>query len=100
MKEPVAGPGTGKWGGVGDKWAGRASPSHGFGATGGPALPGFPVAAAEGQGITEVVAWFAPLLSGGGRPALAGDGFPHPLKLVAPEFTRLGQDIRCRARIA
>jgi diaminohydroxyphosphoribosylaminopyrimidine deaminase/5-amino-6-(5-phosphoribosylamino)uracil reductase len=50
--------------------------------------------------VDEVVVYLAPLLTGGGQPALAGDGFPHAVKLVDPEFTRLGQDIRCRARIA
>jgi diaminohydroxyphosphoribosylaminopyrimidine deaminase/5-amino-6-(5-phosphoribosylamino)uracil reductase len=50
--------------------------------------------------VDEVVVYRAPLLTGGGQPALAGDGFPHAVKLVDPEFTRLGQDIRCRARIA
>ena len=39
------------------------------------------------------------MLCGGDVPALGGLGLPAPLKLVDPVFTRIGDDVRLRARI-
>lgn len=49
--------------------------------------------------IDEVVVYLAPLLCGGPHPAMAGAGLRESLKLLDPQYTQLGQDLRLRARI-
>ena len=49
--------------------------------------------------VDEWVAFLAPLIGGGDVPATAGGGFPEPMKLVEPEFRRLGPDVMLRALI-
>lgn len=49
--------------------------------------------------IDEVVVYLAPLLCGGPHPAIAGVGLRESLKLLDPQYTQLGQDLRLRARI-
>ncbi len=49
--------------------------------------------------IDEIVVYLAPLLCGGPHPAMAGAGLTESLKLLDPQYTQLGQDVRLRARI-
>jgi len=59
----------------------------------------FSAALVEAGLVDEVVVYLAPMLCGGDVPALGGLGLPAPLKLVDPVFTRIGDDVRLRARI-
>jgi diaminohydroxyphosphoribosylaminopyrimidine deaminase/5-amino-6-(5-phosphoribosylamino)uracil reductase len=59
----------------------------------------FSAALFEAGLVDEVVIYYAPLLCGGPRPAIAGAGLPQALQLEETEFIRLGDDIRLRALI-
>jgi diaminohydroxyphosphoribosylaminopyrimidine deaminase/5-amino-6-(5-phosphoribosylamino)uracil reductase len=49
--------------------------------------------------VDEVVVYFAPMLAGGGVPALGGTGLPASLRLGEVCFERFGDDIRLRALV-
>lgn len=59
----------------------------------------FSAALFEAGLVDEVVVYQAPLLCGGPVPALGGAGLAESLRLVDPEFTRFGNDIRLRALV-
>lgn len=50
--------------------------------------------------VDEVVAFLAPMLTGGPVSAIAGVGLADRLKLIDPHFERLGPDVMMRARVA
>ena len=60
----------------------------------------FSAALFEAGLVDEVVVYIAPILCGGGVPALAGGGFRESTRLLDPQFLRLGHDIRLRARVS
>lgn len=49
--------------------------------------------------IDEVVVYLAPLLCGGGVPALGGPGLPATVQLDEVAFHQIGDDVRLRARV-
>jgi len=60
----------------------------------------FSAALFEAGCVDEVVIYLAPLLCGGGVPALGGIGLPQPQRLQDVTYERIGDDVRLRARVA
>jgi diaminohydroxyphosphoribosylaminopyrimidine deaminase / 5-amino-6-(5-phosphoribosylamino)uracil reductase len=59
----------------------------------------FSAALFEAGLIDEVAIYYAPLLTGGPTPALAGNGLPESIQLEEIQFHQLGNDLRLTARI-
>jgi diaminohydroxyphosphoribosylaminopyrimidine deaminase/5-amino-6-(5-phosphoribosylamino)uracil reductase len=60
----------------------------------------FSAALLEAGLIDEVAIYYAPLLTGGPTPALAGNGLPASIRLEEIQFQQLGQDLRLTAVIS
>jgi diaminohydroxyphosphoribosylaminopyrimidine deaminase / 5-amino-6-(5-phosphoribosylamino)uracil reductase len=56
----------------------------------------FPAALLEAGLVDEVVSYHAPLVCGGGPPALAGGGLKPTVRLAETAFVRIGPDVRMR----
>lgn len=59
----------------------------------------FSAALFEAGLVDEICVYMAPMLCGGGVPALAGEGLPESLKLKDTEFVQLGNDVRLSALV-
>ncbi|MDX1681151.1 MAG: bifunctional diaminohydroxyphosphoribosylaminopyrimidine deaminase/5-amino-6-(5-phosphoribosylamino)uracil reductase RibD [Akkermansiaceae bacterium] len=59
----------------------------------------FSAALLEAGLVDEVVVYLAPMLCGGGNPALAGEGLLASIKLQEIEYQKIGCDVRMRALV-